>query len=680
MRFTILVGFLLAAKGALAANTCTTCYIDYENGNDTWDGTSKTFTSGTTGPWKHMPGMVGTGPSGGGTDGCTGNCGTQVPVAGDRYILKGGVVWPASTMPFSWTWSGTSTTSGAYGCTGTGCIYIGVDPTWNKGIVNAVIPSRDFGGCTVAGVSASITGGGGSSAAATANMIGGKPSFGDGSSYYAGWYTLTNQGSGYTSNPSVTVTGTGCKNIQAVADIQRAIFDGGAPSLDWTVVMNGTIGLMRFLGSYVIFDNVEVRNVKFNIAVEGQFMSMVSMGGTATTASNLYVHNFYPDAHPASGDGTSGIINTSQSGEISYSYVNDAEPSFTCPGGTTLCSWSAFGLADGAMVHHNHVSNGVWMFKSPNLGTTPTQTIHDNEAWGGMSSDSGAHLNLFYEGGAGWQVYIYNNIAYDNAGSTSQLPEFGGASVATNYYVFNNVTWNSGSGFTTFAIDNNSCTATGSSSCGPLHTHYYFWNNTCGGGYPNSFQSACINNGTGSSTASGFLDIDAYNNHAISDQSNTHWLTLQGAANTINGVSSPTQTTADSANLIQSLSTVNGQGYTITNGFTPTGLTNSTVTFAGTNLTSTSPGCGSSNLGSLCNDINIVGRSVGGNWQAGAYWFLNAIITPAPVPLMLISYTGHGNLQISLKYLPLKCSTATGCTILLTCIGDCGPTYGGTVQ
>src|ERR1700676_2180027 len=178
-------------------HSCTTCYIDYVNGNDSWDGTSKIFTSGTTGPWKHAPGMNGTG------DNCTGQCATQVPIGGDNYILKGGVVVPYTVLNWLWNWGGTSSVQSTYGCTGTGCIYVGVDTTWNLGTVLAVTSTFDSCGWTVA-PTVTISGGGGVNATATAVLVsspygGGSNSLVHGSCI--GYYTITNPGSGYTSNP-----------------------------------------------------------------------------------------------------------------------------------------------------------------------------------------------------------------------------------------------------------------------------------------------------------------------------------------------------------------------------------------------------------------------------------------------------------------------------------------------
>src|ERR1700723_2707694 len=152
------IALAFCATLASATNSCVTCYIDYVNGSDLNDGQAK-VTGGGHGPWQHLPGMVGTGPTGGGTDGCASLCAAQIPVAGDKYILKGGVVWPSTVFPINWQWSGTSSTT-TFGCAGAGCIYVGNDPTWNLGIVNSVISDLDFGGCP-SSVSVSISGVGG---------------------------------------------------------------------------------------------------------------------------------------------------------------------------------------------------------------------------------------------------------------------------------------------------------------------------------------------------------------------------------------------------------------------------------------------------------------------------------------------------------------------------------------
>jgi hypothetical protein len=638
-RVSILLGCLLAATGVFA-NTCTTCYIDYSAGNDNWDGTSKTFLSGSTGPWKHAPGMKGTGPAGTSSDGCTGNCATQSPRAGDQYILKGGVVWPNSVLPWTWSWNGSSTAGNPnIGCVGSGCIYIGIDPTWNLGTVHSVILARDFGGCGAGGVSVSINGGGGSGATAVATMLSPLSNFGDGTSYHVGYFTVTSAGSGYTSNPTVTVTGAGCNSVLAVADTQRAIIDGGAPGATWTSILPSA--LVTMTNQYDILDNIEVRNFKWDATVQSGNVGVVAGGGAHWTGSNIYIHNFYPAVHPTSGDGSFILSANGAGGEITNSWVNDAEPSFPCPGNTTYCSFGGGEMIDAGSVHNNHITHGVWMVKTANIGAGGTQYVYNNEIWGGMASDSGAHLNLFYLGGAGLTIYEYNNLAYDNAGSTSQIPEFGGGGTPTTYYVFNNVVWNDGSGNAIWAIDNNACTASGGNSCGPLHTTYYFWNNTCGGGNnPDQFAASCVNTGVGSTNSRPYLDINLYNNYAITSQAHGHWFYLAGAANTVNGVSSPSSNTADGANMVSSLQSSATAGAAITNIFQPTSSNSPTVTFAisvgGKNLTHTNPGCASPGLAALCYDINGNPRPEVGPWTAGAF-----VYTGKPNPPVQLATTPH---------------------------------------
>jgi hypothetical protein len=100
--------FLIAC--ALLAPVCasaTTYYIDFADGNDGHNGTSKAT------PWKHTPGM----------QNCTANCGSRAPVPGDSVIFKGGVTWDSTC------WSWVLPSSGTLG----NPIYYGVDQSWFTG-------------------------------------------------------------------------------------------------------------------------------------------------------------------------------------------------------------------------------------------------------------------------------------------------------------------------------------------------------------------------------------------------------------------------------------------------------------------------------------------------------------------------------------------------------------------
>lgn len=91
-------------------------YADFVSGSDSNSGTSESS------PWKHLPGM----------QGCSGNCSSNTPAAGEGYILKGGVTWTSAALEWRWIWGGSGSTS-SVGCTGSGCIYVGVDPNWYAG-------------------------------------------------------------------------------------------------------------------------------------------------------------------------------------------------------------------------------------------------------------------------------------------------------------------------------------------------------------------------------------------------------------------------------------------------------------------------------------------------------------------------------------------------------------------
>jgi hypothetical protein len=90
------------------AASATTYYIDYAAGSDSNNGTS------TATPWQHLPGMANC---------ASGTACTYKPVAGDQFILRGGVTWPNAAFPILWSWSGTNGNN----------IYIGVNNTWYTG-------------------------------------------------------------------------------------------------------------------------------------------------------------------------------------------------------------------------------------------------------------------------------------------------------------------------------------------------------------------------------------------------------------------------------------------------------------------------------------------------------------------------------------------------------------------
>src|SRR6185437_16243804 len=103
-----LIGFVTLPAGA---QTGRTFYIDYDSGSNSNPGTKAS-------PWKTHPFMQ-TNSS------CTGNgsAPTYTHNAGDRFILKGGVSWPATCFEMNIAVGGTSGSAD----------YYGVDKTWYTG-------------------------------------------------------------------------------------------------------------------------------------------------------------------------------------------------------------------------------------------------------------------------------------------------------------------------------------------------------------------------------------------------------------------------------------------------------------------------------------------------------------------------------------------------------------------
>lgn len=111
-----LTSVAFAAGGSCPASVpagVTSCYYaDSASGSDSNTGTSESS------PWQHLPGMTG----------CSGNCASTTPAAGEGFIAKGGSTWHQSSgtptgLPWNWNWSGTSSAP----------VYIGVDTGWYSG-------------------------------------------------------------------------------------------------------------------------------------------------------------------------------------------------------------------------------------------------------------------------------------------------------------------------------------------------------------------------------------------------------------------------------------------------------------------------------------------------------------------------------------------------------------------
>jgi hypothetical protein len=650
LKFLILTFFLsLLGKSARA----TTYYVDYVNGSDSNNGTSKSS------PWKHAPGMLGLTPSGSSTgDGCSSNCASYTPAAGDQIILKGGVVWPYTVFPFKWTWNGTSSTS-LYGCQGTGCIYIGNAvgaglPSWNSGTVTSITLARDLGGWNPASPpTISCSGGGGSGAAATASVI---PAASN-EPLIAGFIyhtTLTASGSGYTSAPTCTISGGGTALL--AADIDRAIFDFGALQSsppDWPVGQCSSYPNTWTPGpsipNFVIFSGVEVRNIlQQQRQSSGTCQTPWVNIGANSTGSNLYIHGRFVDCVAAGSCTTTqefqdaAISPTAPYSEVANNIIENgdayvlgtsASAAAGICGANQSCTFGTMGIATGTQtkelpvsIHGNKIFSDSWQIRvagsNETTSTDPT-LIYGNEGWLSMFDvNISAHINRRYSELSTTlpqptTIISYNNVDHNHvsgSGNQQQCP-----SGATLYF-FNEVIWGTGTSTPPYGID--MADVGGSGGC-----TVYLYNDTL---YNPTAGYVCWN----TQTASNPTTITSQNLYCIAGPSvvNPYWGSTPTNNTIQNQAGSSTAANVQVASVVDSISTANSQGYVQTNLFAPTSSTGDSVTFASgattANLTSLCTG----NLVPLCSDINGNARPATGGWQAGAYQFAGSSSPAPPAP------------------------------------------------
>ncbi len=655
---TLLFALILVTPKAFSSvrvNTCKTCYIDYENGNDSWSGAAQTFQGGAVGPWKHAPGMQGLTPSGSATgDGCSGNCASQVPVAGDKYILKGGVVWPYTTAPWSWPWSGTSSTQ-KYGCAGPGCIYIGNAvgaglAAWNKGIVNSIVLTRDLGRWNPASPpTISCSGGGGSGAAATPLVM---PAA-QGDVLIAGFIyhvTLTAQGSGYTSAPICTIAGGGGSAVLA-ADIDRAVVDLGALQSsppDWPVGLYltypNTYSPSPGISSYDIFSGVEVRNIlQKQRQSTGTAQTAMIGEGAHSTISNAYVHGRFVDCVAEGSCSTSmefqdaAISPSDTYAEVANSIMENGDAFFLgtstsqahgiCDNGAP-CTFGTMGIATGTQtfhgpvsVHGNKIYSDSWQIRlaGNNASGNDPFLVYGNEVWLTLYQvNASAHVNRRYsELQPPATLISYNNIDHNHMEGSGNQQE---CRVGVTLYFFNEVIWGTGTSTPPYGIDpadagGGGCTA-------------YFYNDTL---YNPTGPYNCLNSGN----ATVATRVVMQNIHCISGPTVVD--PFAGSASDVifeNQAGSSNPAAVQAASTVQGVSTANAQGYTSSNLYAPTSANDGTVTFAsGTGSVNLSSLC-SGNLAALCADINGNTRpaSGGARWQAGAYVYGSGGSSPVAAP------------------------------------------------
>ena len=379
LRATILI-VLVFTKGVFAA---TTYYISKSAGADTNSGTSKTT------PWAHLPGMAG----------CTGNCASHIPKAGDQFILLGGDTWGASDLGIEWQWTGTSGNP----------IYVGVDQTWfNSSVCGASWCRPIFNGTNSATAQADdnfvniytnanytifdnieFTGGDGGCSYFYVTA----PNIEIKNMYFHGWATGSNNNGG-------AVTGNGTIDGSSFHD---SIIDGSDTNKNY---FNGVFGEMPLVYNLYIRDVVSGLLGSFNI-----------------------VHDILVEYPVVSccGDHPNGIFNFGPySGKTIIMYNNVVRHTTACPGCVNFW-FDGDNNADSSLVSYGF-NNVLYDLNPSNIFITGG---HPPGPWGtyyiwNNTIECGTDSNLLSggcfgngEAGNSMTVYSYNNHSIEASGGTT---------------------------------------------------------------------------------------------------------------------------------------------------------------------------------------------------------------------------------------------------------------------
>ncbi len=635
------VNYTGTGNGCKAGGTC--YYVDYLTGSDSNSGTSKST------PWKSAPGMA-----------CaTGTAKSHTLTSTDEIILKGGVTWPASC--FEWNiYAGGTSTPNASGYPG---LYIGYDPTWNMGTVTSV-RVIDPGNCTSGTtMSVSLTGGGGSGATATAQVEIDPSAAGD-----LEYVTVTNPGSGYTSNPAVTLTATAgsCNPLPvAYADIYSPVMDGGTAAHGSATTMDDVMDIDRD-AAYLTVDHIEFKNWLIFSGAGYNGGSPVMIGNLADQSEfrNVYVHNFaeYGPANAAnlagsrdaahtaaiSGDNATNMLHSTVTNSIFNNYESE---SHGCDNGgiATTCVQNT-AIFDFATITNNIINGwraGIYTQAYVYSGFL----VAGNKVWAILCDAATQHPDSFYLNGG---TVAYNNTLRDiyPGAAAFYIETADGNSPAGGMttWLFNNVLYGkgtSGAGTSTPPIGwTSEFVYSGATSVSPP-ADLRAYNNTF---YANDGNTACMNAGQWYGNSPNLTwNFTLANNYCVSDQTAGHWFfsndsahcTAPGGCGIWNGHPNPnsaaTQALIDPTAVVQSPNAATAAGYTQANNFAPTSDSSPTVTFAATsgstNLTSLcSTSLGGVSLAALCFDIDGNPRPATGGWQAGAYQYGSSGSAQAPAP------------------------------------------------
>lgn len=398
----------------------------------------------------------------------------------------------------------------------------------------------------------------------------------------------------------------------------RPILNPGAA----VIANNGNV--MVDMVNYTTFDNFEITGFYWTTASCSGVINctMLNMNqDTGQIVENLYIHGWTHAGTntstsngvangilTGSGSGTSVahdivIVGTDVSGDHSLTGFYGGPPIVY----NVYCKQvsSCFITGSQSLVHDNHIEDiGPAYCNVPTAGfCTHENGFEDNGDQGllfynNVITNIGAGLALWIAPNPGYTATMWNNVIY--AVHDNQIMD-----MAPPVY---NATY-----CRTGATGNDYCTTAG---------NYIFKNNTVECGDDTTQYDQC-QSGIGAIGSGSIATSFLYQNN--------HFITATTASGCSSGSGHATSCTFATSNIVQTLATANGQGYTSgeTYAFSPTASSNSTVG-AGTNLTSSWPSGYSTNTttnacanGSgnqtACPARSPVSRPATGAWDVGAY-------------------------------------------------------------
>ena len=410
--------------------------------------------------------------------------------------------------------------------------------------MNAVTLRRDFGGCTSAPTISIAAPASGAAATATATITAGYHELNG----FLTTVRVTTPGSGYTSNPAVTVSGGGCAQIIAVADIQRAVFDyGDSSGYVWNLANAGMAQGPFYVGkeSLTQFSTTSrLAGLTFLLPASANEVGMMnSYNQNHVTYSNNFVHGWRESTVVAGQpEGDAGMIAATNGQSrhfgvlrklrLRWRYVYNLYLAAGAAWSPAISLLGRLGNTGGADVENNYaygVRHGIYN------GTAITA---NNEMWNIQLSCCGGHGDAFY-----WipapnaTIYAYNNIVHDLEGGAGIFLTKGNGD---NYWLFNNVFWGVGSSTPPVGVDD-------VFNSGPGVSHFYFYNNSFFAQYGTN---SCITIGN-TAQANPYphtMLVELRNNLCITTQTGYHWWSTTDPTTVTNGGQTLAQ--IDAANLV----------------------------------------------------------------------------------------------------------------------------------